>query len=69
MKAYIKARKERNRLIAENDAMRRCSFCRQELPRIGVLIMLTPGGKTLRYCNDGCRQDHADALFTLEARR
>lgn len=69
MKPHVKARLERNRQIAANDALRRCTFCRRELPRVGVLILLTPSGDTLRYCNEHCRQDHVDALFTLEAKR
>lgn len=63
------SRRARNRQIAEQDHAGRCTFCRRTLPRIGVLLLLTPSGKSLRYCNAGCRQDHADKLFTLEARR
>lgn len=69
MKKHVEKRRERMQRLAANDAMRRCTFCRRELPRVGMLILLTPSGKTLRYCNDNCRQDHVDAVFTLEERR
>lgn len=69
MKKHIKARRERNREIGKQDAARRCVFCRRELPHYGVLAMLTLDGETIRYCDETCRQDHIDALLTLEARR
>lgn len=69
MKKHIAARQDRNRELAEHDAANRCASCRQALPKLGVLIMLTPGRSTLRYCNETCQQDHIDALQTREARR
>ncbi len=69
MKPHIKARQERNLELGKQDAANRCTSCRRELPKMGVLLMLTPGGHQLRYCDDTCRQDHIDALQTLEARR
>lgn len=68
-KKHIKARRERNLELGKRDAANRCTACRRALPKVGVLIMLTPSGQTIRYCDETCRQDHIDALLTLEARR
>lgn len=69
MKKHIAARQDRNRELAQRDAASRCVSCRAALPKIGILILLTPSGNTLRYCNEDCRQSHIDALQTREARR
>lgn len=69
MKKHLTARRERNMELGKQDARNRCTSCRRALPKIGVLMMLTPSGDTIRYCSEVCRQDHIDALLTLEARR
>lgn len=69
MKKHLAARRERSLELGKQDAANRCTACRRALPKIGVLMMLTPAGETIRYCNETCRQDHLDALLTLEARR
>ncbi len=68
MRKHVKARRERLAQIAANDAMRRCTYCRRELPA-GFLILLTPSGGTLRYCGSDCREDHREAKFALEGDR
>ena len=66
---HVKDRRARNLELGKQDAANRCTSCRRGLPKIGVLMMLTPSGETIRYCNETCRQDHIDALLTVEARR
>lgn len=68
-KTHAQAAKDRRRALERQEFERRCTFCRRALPKTGVLMMLTPGGQQLRYCDEGCRIDHLDALQTMEARR
>lgn len=66
---HIEIRRRRARELGRMDAANRCTFCRRALAKFGVLLLLTPAGEQLRYCDDNCRQDHVDALQTMEARR
>lgn len=53
MKPHVKARRDRNRAIANQDAAHRCEFCRRALP--AKSIVRWEDGK--KFCDLECVQD------------
>lgn len=55
-KRRVAIRQAINQQLGQQDAISRCRFCRRQLPA-GYLLLLTPSGGTLRYCDQDCRED------------